>query len=139
MTEATEPRWFLLLRAACSFADRFTQQDLAVRAWTMFPGVFGLAGYADTHPDANATNAKLYGHTGIVSRGYVEPCGDGMFRVTGEGRRTRDAGSPDPRPKRIRTRPGLTCPTPAARPLVEVFAATRHTTTLGNRFIGVPR
>lgn len=136
--EAREPLWFQLLRAAGSFADRFTKQELAVRAWKMAPRSFGLAGFEDRHPDANAVNAKLYGSAGIVGRGFVEACNGSTFRVTGEGRRTLAFGPPTTPPRPARTRP-VTVSRVMPQPLVEVFARTPHTTTLGRRFIGVPR
>lgn len=135
------PLWFKILCAAASFDGTFTKQDLAVRAWEDHPHVFGLAGYADKHPDANAVNAKLYGCAGLVTRGLVEACDGRAFRVTAAGRRMVASGKPDT-PRHTRHRSGAkriaaTVPTP--QPLAEVFARAAHTTTLGPGFIGVPR
>jgi hypothetical protein len=72
------PHWFLILAVAETLHTLFTKQELAVRAWLRRPSVFGLAGYAQSYPGSNAVIAKLYGATGLVGRGYLEPADGGV-------------------------------------------------------------
>lgn len=60
---------------------------LVVRAWEREPERFGLAGYADRHPDAGKVQAKLCGRDGIVERGWCTRTATSELTLTPKGRR----------------------------------------------------
>lgn len=61
--------------------------DLVVRAWTLWPESFGLAGHSARPPDSNRVLAKLSGVDGVVAQGWVRRVGAGRLRLTGRGER----------------------------------------------------
>lgn len=58
-------------------------EDIVMRAWTLWPEVFGLTGHAHVHPDANRVTSKL---SLLGAQGYVTSTSTG-WRLTREGAR----------------------------------------------------
>jgi hypothetical protein len=63
--------------------DRWTQEDLAVAAWRLFPDDFGLDGFA--FPSSQKVYAKLLGQDGILARDWLRRDGD-YLALTSTGR-----------------------------------------------------
>lgn len=61
--------------------------DLIVRAWALFPEVFGLRGYEGKHPDAARVMGRLSGELGPVALGYVRALGAARYQLTEKGAR----------------------------------------------------
>lgn len=61
--------------------------DLIVRAWALFPEVFGLRGYEGKHPDAARVMGRLSGESGPVALGYVRALGGARYQLTEKGAR----------------------------------------------------
>ncbi|MFK5282282.1 hypothetical protein ACI3PL_22250, partial [Lacticaseibacillus paracasei] len=64
-------------------APTITTPDLVMRAWSLYPEAFSLAGYA--HPHSNAVIAKLSGADGLVGLGWLERTDESAYRVTRAG------------------------------------------------------
>jgi hypothetical protein len=78
-----------ILRAAGRLSGKdlkeFSLSDLVVECWKAAPAVFGLAGYADRHPDNNKVSSSLMGERGLTTRGYLERPRPGIYRLTRAG------------------------------------------------------
>ena len=71
--------------------DRFSAEDLVVKAWSKFPDTFGLLGYADEHgiplyPNSNRIYAEIMGSKPLRKNGYVIKVGSKMYQLTELGR-----------------------------------------------------
>ena len=60
-------------------------EDIAVRAWMLWPEVFGLRGYEGRHPNSNRVSSRLAGEDGVVKMGWVERVGMGRYRLSRRG------------------------------------------------------
>lgn len=62
-----------------------TYEDIVVKAWQMYPDVFGLRGYSDKYPDASDIHKPLYNT--LKARGWVSsgPRGQKKFTLTASG------------------------------------------------------
>lgn len=67
--------------------EAFPDEDLVVRAWTLFPESFSLRGHFAKHPDSGRVRAKLSGADGLCGLGWLEHVGQSTYRVTRKGRR----------------------------------------------------
>jgi hypothetical protein len=59
-----------------------TYEDIVVKAWELYPDMFGLRGYSDRYPDASDVHKPLYNT--LKSRGWVKtgPRGQKKFSLT---------------------------------------------------------
>lgn len=128
MTDDTPTVPEAVCRAAESLGDiSFTPQELAVRAWKMFPALFGLPGFEELHPDSKKVEAVLYGTKGLVRQGCLVKDGprfDSHYRFvrpwphyTGRPGRSRGTNVAAP----------ATSPTPADVPTLDREQAARLT------------
>lgn len=76
----------LLLTFLRNDQSMLTAEALVVEAWTADKKAFGLKGYADRFPDANAVLCYLMGKTGLVRRGLLEKVGQKLYQLTEAGR-----------------------------------------------------
>lgn len=91
---------------ATTFAKpRPTLEDIVVHVWGLFPGTFGLKGYAETYPNSNKVVAELSGQRGLVRRGLLARTDSGRLTLTDDGARMAE---------RVLERTGPTAP-PAKR------------------------
>lgn len=72
---------YLLLEAARSFETPFTLPDLILRAWRKNTTIWGLRYYETEHPDSNKVRACLYGHRGLIKRGFIFVREDGRMEA----------------------------------------------------------
>ena len=120
---AVEPAnnsYLKILEAAATLPDTFSREDLAVAAWRLYPERFGLQGYPDL-PNCQQVYCKLYGLSGLIGRGLIEPVEGSMFRMTRAGREELLHPTP-PRAPKARTIESVqpeASPTPAAVELAE--------------------
>ena len=63
----------------------FTAEELLVEVWRMKPGVFGLRGFEQTHPDSNKLYTKIDGKDGLVRRGLFTKVGERTLQLTPSG------------------------------------------------------
>lgn len=76
-------------------ASPITTADVVLRAWRMWPEVFGLRGYERSHPDANRVAAKLSGRGGVIDDGWISRPAPGILALTNRGARWwREVGAP---------------------------------------------
>ena len=89
-TTFTVRQKILLAAVECSTkSERFTTDDLVLRAWELFPESFSLGGTepAHAHPDSNRVLAKLSGCEGLRGLGWLELVDTSTYRVTRMGHR----------------------------------------------------
>lgn len=70
-----------LERASTKEKREFTAAELAVLAWRLYPGEFGLEGFDDKYPDCNKVWAALMGDAGLVQQRHVDKCGNKRYRL----------------------------------------------------------
>lgn len=77
----------LLLAAlkAREVTPTFTAEDLVVRAWTLYPDTFGLAGYSKLYPDSNRILTNIMGRKGMRAKGWLRKVGEKQYRLTSQG------------------------------------------------------
>jgi len=71
--------------------ERFSAEDLAVKAWKKFPDVFGLAGHVDEkgfplYPNSNRIYAEIMGSKPLRKNGLIRKVGNKMYQLTDLGR-----------------------------------------------------
>lgn len=104
----------LLAAVECSASnERFTTDDLVLRAWQLHPESFSLGGTANAHPDSNRVLAKLAGTEGLRGLGWVELTGTSTYRVTRTGHKVAE---------QLRA---VSAPTPELRALAPVDTSKR--------------
>ena len=87
-TTFTVRQKILLAAVECSTkSERFTTDDLVLRAWELFPESFSLGGTepAHAHPDSNRVLAKLSGREGLCAIGWLRRTAPNTLRVTRKG------------------------------------------------------
>jgi hypothetical protein len=68
-----------VLAAARSFCDPFTKEDLAVRAWELYPRDFGFRQH--DLPNVQTVYCRFYGATGLLAQGRVQEVAPGRYRA----------------------------------------------------------
>lgn len=71
-----------LVEAARSIEGVFTPEQLAVRAWKMYPDDFGLAGYKTYYPDVHSVLWRLSVKTGPVATGLIVKLGKKLYKAS---------------------------------------------------------
>ena len=69
--------------------------DLTVKAWGIYPEVFGLPEYRDKYPDSNRVKVELYKKQYSKLKGLVEKVGENRYLLTDVGRRVAARLHPD--------------------------------------------
>lgn len=67
-------------------ASGFSESDLTVRAWALYPRTFGLRGYEGQYPDHKRVATALLDRAGPVVAGLAERVAPGRYRLTEAGR-----------------------------------------------------
>lgn len=108
----------LLAAVECSASnERFTTDDLVLRAWQLYPESFSLGGTANAHPDSNRVLAKLAGTEGLRGLGWIELVDTSTYRVTRRGHKVAE---------QLRA---ASAPTPELRALAPVDTSKRRSKT----------
>lgn len=66
-------------------SQKFTAEDVIVKAWEEDNSAFGLRGYEDKFPDSNIVFTKLDGKDGLVAKGFLKKVGDRTYTITEAG------------------------------------------------------
>lgn len=59
----------------------FTIEQIAVLCWQKYPGVFGLKGYEDRHPDVNKVVATVVGQKRMAHKGQLVRTAPGVYAL----------------------------------------------------------
>lgn len=74
-----------LVQDAAIADEPITRERIAVAAWKLWPGVFGLVGYRDLYPNASLVLSKLCSTGPLIRDGYIEHPATNEYRVTRRG------------------------------------------------------
>ena len=74
-----------LLDVARAIRQPFREWELILAAWKTHPLDFCIKGAVE-YPSDKRVGSLLHGKRGLVAKGYLVKCGQGLYRVAGEGR-----------------------------------------------------
>ncbi len=66
-------------------SQRFTAEELLVKAWKIDKRAFGLRGFEQEYPDSNILYTKLMGKSGLVRTGFLKKIAGKTYTITEAG------------------------------------------------------
>ena len=74
-----------ILLAASRLDGEFTAEELVVKAWKLFPRIYGLVGFENLYPDSNKPLSYVMGQKGLVTRSWLKKLRPKVYSVTMAG------------------------------------------------------